>query len=256
MEFSNEIGRIQRLMAASMAGISRRSAVMNAMSLNAGGCAIDIGCGAGHLLIELSKTVGVTGRIYGVDPSEDQVNQARKNCSEYSNIEFIQSSAEKIPLPDGSCDLVTSTQTLEYIPDVNTALDECVRLMGVKSEFINISILWDYFKFYGAENKLNAQIHEVFKDHCSHQMLPMELDGRLAERGLLHIKHVPFPIMVTRRDENSVARYAEAVIATFARNNGVNAEKVDTWRKQLEIAEKNGRFGFTTFPVLTIGYSK
>ena len=114
----------------------------------------------------------------------------------------------------------------------------------------------DYFKFYGAENKLNAQIHEVFKDHCSHQMLPMELDGRLAERGLLHIKHVPFPIMVTRRDENSVARYAEAVIATFARNNGVNAEKVDTWRKQLEIAEKNGRFGFTTFPVLTIGYSK
>jgi hypothetical protein len=33
----------------------------------------------------------------------------------------------------------------------------------------------------------------------------------------------------------------------------VEEEKVQQWRFQLEQAEKEGRFGFTSFPVLTMG---
>ena len=88
---------------------------------------------------------------------------------------LLHSSATKMDLEDASFDMVTSTQTLEYIPDVDAALSECTRILKSYGEFLNISILWDHFRFYGAEEKLNEKIHDAFRAHCSHQMLPMEL---------------------------------------------------------------------------------
>ena len=50
MEFSDDIGKLQRLMAASSAGIARRQAIMDNLVINADDKIIDIGCGGGYLL--------------------------------------------------------------------------------------------------------------------------------------------------------------------------------------------------------------
>ena len=55
----------------------------------------------------------------------------------------------------------------------------------------------------------------------------------------------------TKRDENSFAKYAETLIANFALSKGVEKEKVSEWQKQIKKAEENGRFCFTSIPVLT-----
>ena len=57
--------------------------------------------------------------------------------------------------------------------------------------------------------------------------------------------------MITRRDENSPARYTENVMANFALGQGVAEADVTLWRAQLAAAEAEGRFGFASFPVLT-----
>ena len=51
---------------------------------------------------------------------------------------------------------------------------------------------------------------------CSHQMLPMELPGKLAHRGFSMIRDKSLAFLITKRDENSPARYTEAVMANFA----------------------------------------
>ena len=43
-------------------------------------------------------------------------------------------------------------------------------------------------------------------------------------------------------------------MAGFAIKQGVPKAEVDTWRTQLAKAETEGRFGFTSFPVLTTAY--
>ena len=47
MEFKNEIGLIQRRMAASIAGTSRRLEILNALNIQSGQHVLDIGCGGG-----------------------------------------------------------------------------------------------------------------------------------------------------------------------------------------------------------------
>ena len=58
MEFDKDVGRLQRLMAASIAGINRRQAILETLSINSGDRIIDVGCGAGQLLGHLAKAVG------------------------------------------------------------------------------------------------------------------------------------------------------------------------------------------------------
>ena len=86
MEFKNEIGRLQRLVSASSAGISRRQAVLESLVIKTNDHIIDVGCGAGDLLIHLAKAVDNDGHIYGLDPSEDQINNANVKCAEFKNI--------------------------------------------------------------------------------------------------------------------------------------------------------------------------
>ena len=126
--------------------------------------------------------------------------------------------------------------------------------MKTGGAFVNISILWDHFKFFGADKKLNDKVHEAFRAHCSHQMLPMELPGKLAHRGFSRISDKSLAFVITKRDANSPARYTEAVMANFALTQGITEAEVSDWKSQLEAAEQQGRFGFTSFPVLTVAY--
>ena len=251
MEFDKDVGRLQRLMAASIAGINRRQAILETLSINSGDRIIDVGCGAGQLLGHLAKAVGEHGEVIGLDPGVDQLAQAKSSCGDFSNVILLEKGAEEIGLPDDSCDAVTSTQALEYIPDVDSALAEITRVLRPGGSLVNVSILWDHFRFYGADTKLNDEIHEVFRTHCSHQMLPMELPGKLQRLGFRHIKDRSLAFVITRRDHNSPALYTENVMANFAINNGLSEKDVTSWQTQLAAAEKEGRFGFASFPVLT-----
>ena len=138
MKFDSDIGKLQRLMAESIAGTSRRNAILSEMRIQPGDTIIDVGCGAGHLLPHLAKAVGGSGTIYGLDPNTDQMEQAKKRCEDFQNIIFIEENADKSDLQDESCDSATSTQALEYIPNVDAALDEITRIIKPGGAFVNI----------------------------------------------------------------------------------------------------------------------
>ena len=254
MDFDSDLGKLQRLMAESIAGTHRRNVILSELQIQSGDIIIDVGCGAGYLLTHLAKAVGKNGTIYGLDPSKAQLDQANQRCSEYDNIKLIEANAHESQLEDNCCHSATSTQALEYILDVNPALDEITRILKPGGAFVNVSILWDHFKFYGADQRLNGKIHDAFRAHCSHQMLPLELPGKLERRGFRNIKDKSLAFVITRRDGNSPARYTEAVMASFALTQGISEEEVSDWQCQLKKAEQQGRFGFTSFPVMTSAY--
>ena len=59
MEFSSDIGAVQRRMAQTQEGVGRRKATFEALNLSAGQHILDLGCGGGHLLKDLALSVGV-----------------------------------------------------------------------------------------------------------------------------------------------------------------------------------------------------
>lgn len=79
---------------------------------------LDVGCGTGTLAIEVQSRVGVTGRVFGVDPSTEQIARAHSKAARRNlPIDFQIGVIEQIPFPDQTFDVVLSTIMMHHLPD-------------------------------------------------------------------------------------------------------------------------------------------
>jgi ubiquinone/menaquinone biosynthesis C-methylase UbiE len=91
------------------------------------GRVLEIGIGSGLNLPFYSQNVA---RVIGLDPSPKLLSMARRSGGMYSGrCEFIEGSAEAIPLQNESVDTVVTTWTLCSIPDAHCALREMHRVL-------------------------------------------------------------------------------------------------------------------------------
>jgi SAM-dependent methyltransferase len=91
---------------------------------------VDIGCGGGHYLIDLlaplsKKATGFDINARNLSIAENRIRRQRL-CD---RAEALLGSAEDIPLPGGSVDLVLCAEVLEHLPNPEKALQEIKRLL-------------------------------------------------------------------------------------------------------------------------------
>ena len=99
--------------------------------LRPGERAVDVGCGAGMDSLIAGRMVGPEGRVIGVDMTQVMLEKARAAAEEagLGNVEFHQSYAEELPVPDGWADVVISNGVLNLMPDKDAVLAEMVRVL-------------------------------------------------------------------------------------------------------------------------------
>jgi arsenite methyltransferase len=92
---------------------------------------VDLGSGGGLDVFLASKMVGPEGRAIGIDMTPAMIERARANAAAggYTNVEFYQSSIDRIPLPDASVDCVISNCVLNLAPDKSAVFREIARVL-------------------------------------------------------------------------------------------------------------------------------
>lgn len=93
----------------------------------AAGRVLEIGAGSGHNLPFYGRGVRY---LYAVDPSAPLIDMARDKRPRDFPVEFLERSAEELPLASGCVDTVVSTWTLCSIPDALKALREARRVLA------------------------------------------------------------------------------------------------------------------------------
>ena len=82
--------------------------VLNEIGLTTGNTLLDVGCGEGRFSVPASKMVGMDGRVYALDASEERLAVLRGTIAEQSiaNIEaFLGDVTERISVDDDSVDV-------------------------------------------------------------------------------------------------------------------------------------------------------
>ena len=97
------------------------------MGLPAGAVAVDAGCGEGEHAIDLATRFGF--RVTGIDPVARCVRAARQDAPPGCPVTFKVGSAENLPLPDGSADLLWSRDVLSLVEDLDGAYREFRRVL-------------------------------------------------------------------------------------------------------------------------------
>ncbi|HXO22049.1 MAG TPA: arsenite methyltransferase [Thermoanaerobaculia bacterium] len=100
-------------------------------ALAPGEVVLDLGSGGGIDVLLSARRVGLSGRAYGLDMTDEMLELARENQRRagVENVEFLKGEIEAIPLPDGAVDVVLSNCVINLSADKPRALAEAFRVL-------------------------------------------------------------------------------------------------------------------------------
>ncbi|HET9872528.1 MAG TPA: methyltransferase domain-containing protein [Propionibacteriaceae bacterium] len=99
--------------------------------LQAGETVVDLGSGSGMDAFYAAGLVGPTGRVHGVDFTQEQLDKARRiaNDAGLVHVDFREGRIEALPLDDGSVDCVISNGVINLCPDKLAVFTEAARVL-------------------------------------------------------------------------------------------------------------------------------
>ncbi|MGH7840502.1 MAG: arsenite methyltransferase [Candidatus Binataceae bacterium] len=105
--------------------------------LKVGETVLDLGSGGGIDVLLSARRVGPTGKAYGLDMTDEMLSLARDNQRKagVQNVEFLNGEIEKIPLPDGSVDVIISNCVINLSGDKERVLSEAFRVLKPGGRF-------------------------------------------------------------------------------------------------------------------------
>jgi len=107
------------------------------IELHEGETVLDLGSGGGIDVLLSARRVGPSGRVYGLDMTDDMLALARENQRKVgaTNVEFLKGEIEQIPLPDNSVDVIISNCVINLSADKDRVLGEAFRVLKPGGRF-------------------------------------------------------------------------------------------------------------------------
>ena len=100
-------------------------------TLHPGEVVLDLGSGGGIDVLLSARRVGPSGKVYGLDMTDEMLALARDNQrrSGLENVEFLKGQIEDIPLPEGAVDVIISNCVINLSADKDRVLAEAFRVL-------------------------------------------------------------------------------------------------------------------------------
>jgi len=122
-----------------------RQAGLHMLDVQPGQTVLEIGFGTGRCLLELAPSVGVRGKVYGIDLSEKMrdISHARlEDQGLEDRVELRCGDALHLPYPDRSMDGVFMSFTLELFdtPEIPVVLSECRRVLRTGGRIVVVGM--------------------------------------------------------------------------------------------------------------------
>ena len=112
-------------------GIHRfwKRSLINMMNPSLGKSLIDVACGTGDIGKLYLDNTDKNNKITCVDPNKGMVRQGKDKLSNYKNINWVISPAEKLPFENNKFDFYTISFGLRNTKNLNKALSEAYRVL-------------------------------------------------------------------------------------------------------------------------------
>jgi arsenite methyltransferase len=113
---------------ASFAGVGYH---LDLAALAPGELVLDLGSGSGSDVFCAARQVGTSGRVVGVDFTDEQIAKATRlrDRDGFAQVEFVEASIDSLPFEDGSFDAVISNGAINLSPVKQRVFSEAARVL-------------------------------------------------------------------------------------------------------------------------------
>lgn len=169
-------------------------------NINKGEVILDLGSGAGFDCFLAVKKVGDSGKVIGVDITQEMVDKAKENAKKlnYNNVEFRLGDIESLPVESNSIDVVISNCVVNLAPDKSKVFAEAYRVLkkGGRAYISDIVLLDD--------------ISEEIKNNP--ELIAGCVGGALLKDGYLEIiKKAGFKVKILSEDKDISKRQYQGI---------------------------------------------
>lgn len=129
---------------------------LQALNLAGNETVLDLGCTDGAVLRKLREKLSHTGECIGLDINKTIFAEAQKK---YPDIQFIEGTANNMPLPDRSVDVVTAFFVMYHAENISLAMQEIARVLKDDGKVI-----------FSTASKNNFPKRRVMKDRAGEML--------------------------------------------------------------------------------------
>jgi ubiquinone/menaquinone biosynthesis C-methylase UbiE len=160
--------------------------------------ALDVGCGLGFPLIELAQRLGVSSKVYGIDPWKRALERAHVKIGklEINNAAAVMGMAEGLPFQDSFFDLIVSNNGINNVEDIESSLAECYRVSKPGAQFVltlnleaSMIEFYDVFQEILIKNGLHDGVSKM-KDQIYSKRKPIDETKAWLDKAGFGIKNI------------------------------------------------------------------
>ena len=159
--------------------------------LQPGEVVLDLGSGGGIDVFLSARRVGPTGKVYGVDMTDEMLALARQHQQDagVGNVEFLKGDIEALPLPANSVDVVISNCVINLAENKDRVLHEAFRVLKPGGRFAVSDVV-----SRGAVDPAVRENLDLWTDCVAGALSEDDYRGKLAAAGFEAIDIEPWRV--------------------------------------------------------------
>jgi SAM-dependent methyltransferase len=175
-----------------------------------GDVVLDLGSGLGLDCFLVSKKVGKSGKVIGVDMTEEMVEKAKRLSNKYgfSNVEFKLGDIENLPIENESIDVIITNCVINLAPDKSKVFKEAYRVLKTRGKMYVSDIV-----LLKELNKKQKNDKDLLSGCVAGALLKQDYIGKLKQAGF-KVKILSEDKKISKTQYNGIALESLKVKAT------------------------------------------
>lgn len=207
------------------------------------GTIVDLGCGAGDDVIQLSKLLGGAIKVIGVDHDLKMLEQAKSNSEGLASVDFILSEASPLPFESESISGLRTERMIQHLFNPQEVMQEISRVLKVGSPLVVIETDWHSLSFYTefveVERKINTYLTDV---KVNNGYAARKLTSYLKKSNFQNINFQIHPFVINTLEEANEYFWLEKIIKEAADKGYITNEECMSFYDELQNANDKSYF--------------
>lgn len=205
-----------------------------------GDVVIDVGCGTGKAVSELSAK-GTTA--IGIDLSEQMISVAKRR---FPACDFRVAKAESLPFKDNTVNGYHAERLFQHLTDPFQSLSEAHRILAPGGRIVLLDQDYDMWAIDAADMAITRVIMRVHADSIANRWIGRKYHNLLLDCGFVNVSVMVQTLVYT--DHSQVAPILPSIINVAIEAKTITDVQAKAWLNEQENRGKDGKF-FIAMPI-------